>query len=76
MSEPVRVKNVHTGAIASLPESVLQNLPDWVVDDGPPPDVPKPKKNLRRARGATDPASDVTEPDSPDAVPAASTEKE
>lgn len=66
MNEPVRVKNVHTGAIASLPPSVLQNLPDWVVDDGPPPDLPKPKKNLRRTAA----------PEDPSAVPAASTEKE
>lgn len=53
MAEFVRIRNVHTGAIASLPESVLQNLPDWVVDPGPPPEKPKPKKNIHAVPAAS-----------------------
>lgn len=71
MPEFYRARNVHTGAIASLPDSLLANLPDWVKDPGPAPELPKPKKNLRRTE-----ASGSDEPATPDAVSAASTEKE
>lgn len=79
MTEFFRVKNVHSGAIASLPASVLQNLPDWAIDDGPPPSQSKPKVKLRRtsdgpAAAPDEPAIEPTEAQS--AVPAASSEKE
>lgn len=62
MAEFVRVKNIVTGAIASLPKSGLRNFPEWEVDAGPPPEKAKPKKSL---------PSQPTK-----AVPAASNEKE
>lgn len=69
MTEFHRARNIVTGSIASLADSQLANLPDWVKDPGPPPEQAKPKKNLQRAE-----ASGETE--SSDAVPAASSKKE
>lgn len=69
MTEFYRARNVHTGAIASLPESVIANLADWEKDPGPLPEQSKPKKNLRRAEASGDTGAT-------DAVPAASSEKE
>lgn len=81
MAEFIRVKNVHTGAVANLPKAALRHFPDFAVDESPDPDrelpevtQPKPKKNLRRASDA-EPA-DATAPDDTDAVSTASNEKE
>lgn len=69
MSEFIRIRNKTTGALAAVPEAALPQFYDWEPDPGPPPSQAKPKKNPRRAEASGG-------PETPDAVTAASSEKE